>query len=99
MLEEVQAHFDNGNFRVVPRASIPRGTKTLPSVWSMKRKRRIKDRSVYKYKARLTVDGSRQIQGIHYWETYAPVAAWPTIRLILALVLIREDTKQDRSTT
>jgi Reverse transcriptase (RNA-dependent DNA polymerase) len=35
--------------------------------------------------SRLNVDGGKQIHGIDYWETYAPVATWTTIRLILIM--------------
>jgi len=39
----------------------------------MKRKHRISTREVYKWKARLTVDGSKQKYGVHYNKTYSPV--------------------------
>ena len=42
---------------------------------------------IYKWKVRLNFDGSKQKEGIHYDQTYAPVASWETIRLILAMVL------------
>jgi hypothetical protein len=54
----------------------------------MKRKRRIKTREVYKWKARLNVHGGMQTHGVNYWDTYAPVVTWPTIRLILILSLL-----------
>jgi hypothetical protein len=55
----------------------------------MKRKRRIATREVYKWKARLNIDGSKQEEGINYWETISPVASWSTIRLMLVLILIK----------
>jgi hypothetical protein len=39
----------------------------------MKRKHRISTREVYKWKAQLMVDGSKQKYGVHYDETYSPV--------------------------
>lgn len=51
----------------------------------MKRKRDIRTRKVKKYKARLNIDGSKMRHGEHYEETYAPVAKWNSIRLILTL--------------
>ena len=54
----------------------------------MKRKRDIKTRKVKKYKARLNVDVSRMRYGVDYEETYAPVASWRAIRMILALVVV-----------
>jgi len=57
----------------------------LPSVWQMKRKRDIKTRQVKKWKARLNISGSRMKEGVHYNETYAPVASWNLIRMSLTL--------------
>ena len=47
-VEEVKAHHKNGHFAIVPRPKIPSGTKIFPSVWAMKRKRRIATREIYK---------------------------------------------------
>ena len=41
--------------------------------------------SEIKYKARLVAHGYRQIFGLDYWETYAPVSQTTSIRTILAL--------------
>jgi hypothetical protein len=41
-----------------------------------------------KHKSRLCVDGSQQLFGRDYWETYAPVVSWSTIRLVLLLSTI-----------
>ena len=46
-------------------------------------------RKVHKWKARLNVHGGQQQHGINYWETYAPVVMWQTIRLFFVLTLIR----------
>ena len=42
---------------------------------------------VHKHKARLNLDGSRQVKGIHCDSTCAPVASWAAMRLLLALIL------------
>ena len=55
----------------------------------MKHKRRIDTREIYKWKACLNLDGSKQIKGVNYWETYAPVTSWPTVRLILTMAIIQ----------
>jgi hypothetical protein len=81
----VQDQSDNGNFTIVHRSTVPEGVKILPTVWQMKRKRDIKTRVVKKWKARLNIDGSKMEKGVHYSETYAPVASWNTIRLLLSL--------------
>jgi hypothetical protein len=67
----------------------------MPSVWAMKRKRRIATREVYKWKARLNVDGSKQEEGVNFWETFAPVASWSTICMVLILTLLNNwETRQ-----
>jgi hypothetical protein len=88
MLDEVKAHEDNAHWQIVMRKDIPAGIDVLPSVWSMKRKRRIDTRAVYKWKARLTVHGGKQTQGVNFWETYAPVVNWTSIRLHLILSIL-----------
>ena len=77
--EEVRAHTTNKHWSLVPRAQVPEGVPILPAVWAMRHKRQIATREVYKWKARLNIDGSKQVQGVNYWETYAPVASWSTI--------------------
>jgi hypothetical protein len=79
MVKEVKDQSANGNWKIIPRSKVPQGVPIMPAVWSMKRKRKITTREVYKWKARLTLDGSRQKHGVNYWETYAPVASWPMI--------------------
>ncbi len=88
MDKEVKDQIDNGNFTIIPRSSVPKGEKILPTVWQMKRKRDIRTREIKKYKARLNIDGSRMEKGIHYWDTYAPVASWNSIRLLLAMTAL-----------
>jgi len=52
----------------------------------MKRKRKVRTRQIYKRKARLNFDGSKQKKG-DYDQTFAPVASWESVRILLALVL------------
>jgi hypothetical protein len=89
MKKEIKDHTDNKHWRIVHRSTIPKGTPILPAVWSMKRKRRIATREIYKWKARLTVHGGRQKKGVNYWETYAPLVQWSTTRLFLTLSVLR----------
>ena len=49
--------------------TVSEGATILPAVWAMWRKRQISTGKVYKWKARLNLDGSKQIKGVHYWET------------------------------
>jgi Reverse transcriptase (RNA-dependent DNA polymerase) len=83
MQKEVQAHTDGKNWKIVHRDQIPKKHKVLPAVWAMIRKRDISTQQVYKWKARLNVHGGKQEKALNYWETYAPVASWASIRLIM----------------
>ena len=53
----------------------------LPSTWAFKNP----DGLIKKFKARFCARGDRQIEGINYFETYAPIVMWVTIRLLLIL--------------
>jgi Reverse transcriptase (RNA-dependent DNA polymerase) len=85
MEKEVKAHTENHNWRIIPRSKVPANQPVLPAVWAMRRKRDIQTQEVYKWKARLNVHGGKQVRGLNYWETYAPVASWSSIRLIMNL--------------
>ena len=85
MRKEVRDQAENGNFTVVRKETIPKGARVMKAVWQMRRKRDIRTRAIKKYKACLNIDGSRMIKGIDYDETYAPVASWKTIRMILIM--------------
>ena len=78
---------NDGVFRFVSRTSVPEHLIPFPAVWAMKRKRRVKTREIYKWKARLNLDGSKQMEGRDYDQTYAPVVTWESIRLLLAMNL------------
>jgi Reverse transcriptase (RNA-dependent DNA polymerase) len=85
MNEEVPGQTISGNWVLVERDKLPIGTQIFPCVWAMRLKQQIMDGTVYKWKATLNVDGGKQIHGIDYWETYAPIATWIMIRLILIM--------------
>jgi hypothetical protein len=95
MREEVKAHVGKVNWEMVLKSSVPHGVPILPAVWAMRRKRRIATREVYKWKARLNLDGSKQVKGVNYQDTYAPVAGWSMIRIVLMKAILHAwPTKQ-----
>jgi hypothetical protein len=73
MEEEIRAHEDNDHWEIVSREEIPINTPVQPAIWSMRRKRHIDTREVYKWKARLTIHGGKQIRGVNYWETFSSI--------------------------
>ena len=62
----------------------PPGANVIGSKWVFKAK---KDASgkVVRYKARLVAQGFSQVEGIDYFDTYAPVARLPSSRAIIAM--------------
>ena len=86
MEKEVNDQIANGNFTVIPRSKVPKGFRIFPGVWTLVRKRDIQTREIKKYKARLAFDGSRIREGEDYDKTYAPVASWMSICLLLTFV-------------
>ncbi|KAL7580919.1 hypothetical protein ACA910_005738 [Epithemia clementina (nom. ined.)] len=89
MQKEINDHEIRKHWEVVPKSQVPKGTKVIDMVWSMKRKRRIDTREIYKWKARLNVHGGQQEYGLNYWETYSPVVGWTTLRFFFILALLR----------
>jgi hypothetical protein len=61
--------------------------KRRQSKWIYKKKNSV-DGSIEKYKARFVARGFSQKEGIDYEETFAPVARYTSIRVILVIVAI-----------
>ena len=56
----------------------------LEGIWAFKLKR-FPDGMIKKFKARYCVRGDQQLEGIDFFETYAPVVQWTTVRMMLVL--------------
>jgi Reverse transcriptase (RNA-dependent DNA polymerase) len=64
----------------------PKDHRVLKSTWVFKLKR-LPNGTPYWYKACFCVHGDLQIEGVDFFETYAPVVQWSTIRMLLASIL------------
>ena len=53
-------------------------------IWSFTRKRH-PDGSFNKWKARPCCHGDQQKWGVNYWDIYAPVVSWSSVRILLTL--------------
>lgn len=74
-------------FVKVPRQkALDEGKTIIDSTWAFRRKR-FPDGSLKKLKARLCVRGN-QMTDLNPFDTYSPVVAWSTIRLLLVLSII-----------
>jgi hypothetical protein len=81
---EIDGLMDINTFEFIPKTNLPAKTRYLDLTWTYRQKRH-PDGSLKKYKARLCVNGSRQIQGIDYTESFAPVVQWSTLRMVNTL--------------
>jgi len=59
----------------------------LDSTWAFECKR-YPDGNIRKFKARFCCRGDQQVFGIAYFDTFAPVVAWTTVRILLILSVI-----------
>jgi hypothetical protein len=87
MQREVSDLLSSNSVKIVKRASMPANTKPDPAIWSFHRKR-APDWTITKWKARLCPHGGKQIEGVDFWETHAPVVACSAVRLVLILSMI-----------
>jgi hypothetical protein len=85
---EIEQQVSGGIYSIMKRSEVPEGATILKAIWQLRRKRDVRTNEIKKYKARCNIDGSKMIYGEHYEQTYAPVAGWTAIRLILAMVLL-----------
>ena len=88
MVKELEDHRKHNHWKLIHRSEIG-DAKTVKAIWSFKRKRR-PDGSLLKHKARLNAHGGMQIYGETYWDTYAPVVNWISIRMMLTLSVIHQ---------
>jgi hypothetical protein len=66
----------------------------VSSVWAFKRKR-YPNGSIRKLKARICAQGFEQIEGVDYFETFAPVVQWTTVYVVLIVtILLHLENKQ-----
>ncbi|CAH9096264.1 unnamed protein product, partial [Cuscuta epithymum] len=81
MHAEIQALEKNSTWNLT---HLPPGKRALGCRWVYKIKYHA-DGRVERYKARLVVFGNRQVAGLDYTETFAPVAKMVTVRAFLAI--------------
>ena len=84
MRKEIKSFRDADIFELIPLQNKPQHKSLILFVWLFKRKRNLMGELI-KYKARLYAYGGKQVQGIDFWNTYAPVAQSITMRIMLIL--------------
>jgi transposase InsO family protein len=89
MDEEMASQREHKTWTEVPRSSVPRGKRILPSRWVFKAKRDASG-AIARYKARTVVKGFAQRPGSDFEETFAPVMAQRSLRALLSLAAARD---------
>jgi histone deacetylase 1/2 len=83
VVREINGHVDNKNWELVPQDTVPEDAQIIPSVWLMRCKCDLTTNNVKSHKARLNLQGGKQVYGMNYFETYTPVVTWFAIRLVI----------------
>jgi hypothetical protein len=87
MIREVNDLITTDTVEITPKTSVPSTLKILPSIWSFRCKR-APDWTIIKHKACLCPHGGKQVEGEHFWATYALVVNCRTVRLVFILSLL-----------
>ena len=96
MRVEVRQLMKQKTWEYIPRKDVPldndgKPRPVLKGTWAFKLKR-LPDGSPHKFKARYCCRGDLQREGVDYFETYAPVVQWSTVRMLLTMVLANDWT-------
>jgi hypothetical protein len=88
VIKEVNGCVDCKNWTLKKRSKVPEDVQIIPSVWLMQRNRDLMTNKIKSHKARLNLHGRKQIYGMNYFETYAPVVTWFATRLMIIFGII-----------
>ena len=86
MAKEVHQLEEKQTWQIVDHTSIC-DANVLPGTWVFKCKR-LPNGTIRKYKARFCVRGDTQVEGIDFFNMYAPAVSWPVIHLLLTLSIV-----------
>ena len=89
MVKEIRQLIKQHNWCSIPRSSVPKGKVILSGTWAFKLKC-LPDGTNSKLKAKYCIRGGKQIEGIDYFDIYAPIVQWSTVRLVLTMVLTND---------
>ena len=82
MDDEMNSMYMNGVWDLV---ELPHGCKPVGYKWAFKTKR-VSNKRIERYKARLVVKGYSQREGIDFKETFSPVSTKDSFRVIMAII-------------
>ena len=76
-------------WEVLPRSFLPQNAPVMKSRWTFIYKtNELGNLKSVSHRSRFVAKGYSQVQGLHYFKSYAPVASFITLRLLFALASI-----------
>jgi len=88
VIKEINGHIEHNWWKLIKHSEVPEDVDVIPSVWAMRCKRDLMTNEILKYKSRLNLHGGKQVYGMKYFKTYAPVVTWFAIRLIIIMATL-----------
>ena len=89
IVKEVKAHIKNEHWKLVRRSEVPPDMDILPSIWAMHCKQYLMTNKIKGHKARLNIHGRKQVYGMNYYETYAPIVMCFAIQFMIILAIMQ----------
>jgi hypothetical protein len=87
VVKDVNGHVNSKHWTLVKQKDVPKEAQVVPSVWAMQCKRNLTTKGI-KHKVGLNLHGGKQLYGMNYFETYAPVVTWFAIWLMIVYGII-----------
>jgi hypothetical protein len=88
IIKEINGYVDNKHWRLAKRDTVPEDVQIVPSVWSLRRRCDLTTNKFTKHKTRLNLHGGKQVYGMNYYKTYAPVVTWFATRLMIVFSIL-----------
>ncbi len=88
VVKEVNGRVNNKHLTLVKQKDVPKEAQVVPSVWAMRCKQDLTTNEIIKHKAWLNLHGGKQVYGMNYFETYAPVVTWFAMRIMIVFGII-----------
>ena len=76
VMKEVEVHIKDNHWKLVKHSEVSPGMDVLPSIRAMHCKQNLTTNDIKGHKARLNIHGGKQVYGINYYKTYAPIVTW-----------------------
>ena len=84
ILDELHSLSEHGVFEL---CELPRGCMPLPAKWVLNIKRGAQG-EIERFKARYVAKGFEQVYGVRFFETWAPVGRYATLRALLSICVV-----------